>query len=315
MIPFHKPLKLSKWDKDTINSKINECLDSGILTKGEHTHHLEEAIKKIHNVDYVIATSSGTQALVNTVIASCELYMHHTNSICTPSFAWRSSQYACELSDKWIEYSDVDMLSWNMISPTTNIFAKSDNHKQLLMPLHTFGNVCEISQDYDCIYDGAHALGSKINDFGIATIMSLAPTKVITSGEGGLILTNSKELHDIARQNVNVNARLSEIHAILGIVYLKHLSKILKYKSKAFKYYKSHLTGTFQESEISTNHNTIGMLTELKMPYTIETKQYYKPLQKGLKNTDAIYNSIVCLPAYHNVPYKQVVADIQHFNE
>lgn len=315
MIPFHKPFNMPESDKKYMLSKIHECIDSGILTKGEHTVHLEEMIAKMHNVDYVIATSSGTQALINAVLADCVTNMRHTNTIYTPSFAWASSKHACELSDKWLEYTDIDADSWNMIPPDTNMFAKAQNRKQLLMPLHTFGNVCEISSNYDCIYDGAHALGSNIKDIGVATIISLAPTKVITSGEGGLILTNSYRLHDVARENVLINARLSEIHAIIGLAHLKFLSKILNYKRKVFKYYKSHLDGIFQESDVSTNYNTIGMLTELKMPYTIDTRKYYKPLQKGLKNTDEIFNSIVCLPAYHSVPYKQVVADIQHFNE
>jgi dTDP-4-amino-4,6-dideoxygalactose transaminase len=92
---------------------------------------------------------------------------------------------------------------------------------------------------------------------------------------------------------------------------------VLSWKKEVYNYYRKHLDGIFQKIAESSNHNTIGILTSLKIPEHIETRKYYQPIElnNDLPNTEAIYRSIVCLPSWYGVDYKQIVNDINEFNK
>lgn len=320
-IPFHRPLKLDDEEKSLIFNKIDDCLVSGQVTNNHNVRELENNIKEYYGVKHAIATSCATLGLQIALqaISKKEGYLpsFHVNSllltsykdVITPAFAWYSSGYAIASANFNPWYQDITLNTWNLDISTEY---ESD---QIILPVHTFGNVCEIKEAINIIYDGAHSLGSKIKDFGSATVLSLAPTKIITSIEGGIILTDDTEL---ATYIVNIRdkvSRMSEIHAIFGNTFLSHIDKVMKFKKTVYNYYQSHLKGQFQEVDQSTNYNTIGLLTDLKMPDTIETKKYYEPLMSGFKNTDEVYKRIICLPSYYDVDYKEVVRRILEVNK
>lgn len=306
-VPFHRPLKLSVEETELIKNKIDSCLDSGILTNNKNTRELEDRIKELHKTDYAIATSSGSQALVIALQSLIKTAKKISPCAYTQSFTWYSTPYAIHTCNKLPIYCDIDTDTWNM---------KQECDYKLAVPVHTFGNVSSIESDFK-IYDGAHCLGTKIEDIGDATVLSLAPTKLVTSIEGGIILTNDSKLAKYILELRDKVSRLSEIHAIFGNTYLNHIEEILNWKKEVYDYYRKHLDGIFQKTAESSNHNTIGMLTSLKIPDHIETRKYYEPIQlsKDLPNTEAIYKSIICLPSWYNCPYKQIVEDINEFNK
>ena len=108
-------------------------------------------------------------------------------------------------------------------------------------------------------------------------------------------------------------SRMSEFHAKIGLSYLKYLEFILAFKKKVFHYYKDNLEGKFQEIPHDSNYNTIGLLTDLKIPNDIEYRQYYKPLVP-MGNSDYVYDNIKCLPSWYGVDYKLVVDKINEYN-
>lgn len=308
-IPFHRPMKLSEDEMKGVINKIDDCLSSGQITNKENVRELEKTMADYYDVKYAIATSSASQALLITLQVMDKMYNISKFPIYTPAFAWYSTYYAIASMNLRCSYVDIDIETWTMADiPYYN----------LALPVHTFGNVCNIDSEY-LIYDGAHSLGSIIKDIGDATILSLAPTKIITSIEGGIVLT---EEQGIAEGIVSIRdkvSRMSEIHAIFGNVFLSHIDEVIKFKKKVFDYYSSNLKGQFQRTAKGTNHNTIGMLTDLKIPDCIEIKKYYEPLGEGIKgsliNTKKVYDRMVCLPSYFDCPYERVVELINDFNK
>ncbi len=307
-IPYHKPMELSRLDKEDITNKIKECLTTGQLTNGKHVQELERQVKEMYDAEFCIATSNCTMGLM-----LC--YQYFNNLTCgakihMPNFTWISPHLiAMESGFKQI-FHDIDPKTWLMKGESP--------HTELVSPCHTFGNIVECEEDYRVVYDGAHALGSKIKKIGDATVFSLAPTKMVTSCEGGLIITNQKYLADHVRFRRDKCARMSEIHAIIGLQTLKHLEDILEWKRKVYDYYKEHVLGIFQEIPIESNYNTIGFLNEnnLIIPEYIETKSYYEPVyQKDLfPNAWEVYKKIICLPSYYGVDYKEIVRSINEAN-
>ncbi len=304
-IPYHLPFPLSDSTINHIQYNIKNIIKSGQLTNGEYVKTLEERIKELYNVEYVIATSNCTMG----IFLSFQYEASPNETIHMPNFTW-ISPYLCIPNKK--SFYDIDKQTWLMTS------SEEYPHNQYVFPTHTFGNIIELKKDYHVIYDGAHALGSKIKKFGDATVLSLAPTKLVTSCEGGLVLTNQKYLADFVRFRRDKCARMSEIHALIGLKTLKYLDEVLKWKEIIYHYYKSHIPGIFQEIPIHSNYNTIGFLNihNLIIPEHIETKQYYKPVfdMELLPNAFEVYKNIVCLPSYYNCDKEKIVNDILEYN-
>ncbi|MCK5642391.1 MAG: DegT/DnrJ/EryC1/StrS family aminotransferase, partial [Gammaproteobacteria bacterium] len=185
--------------------------------------------------------------------------------------------------------------------------------------LNTFGNIGK-SVKSNAIYDSSHCLGANIEEIGLAHVLSLAPTKLVTSCEGGLILTNNKPLFDFAKEYRDKCSRMSEIHALIGLRTLEYINQVLEWKERVWHYYKSYIPGKFQEIPNNSNYNTIGFLNteELHIPKNIKYKQYYEPIwDNGVMektNTKKIYDQMVCLPSYHGCPYVRIVDDILEMN-
>ena len=306
-IPFHRPMQLPGDELEKVINKIDDCMTTGMISNKKNVRELEQTIADLYDVGHAIATSSASQGLLIALQALYRVHPVPVNSVITPAFAWYSSMYAIESAGKTCIFVDIDPDTWTM----------QHGKYRMAIPVHTFGNVCEIDSDYK-IYDGAHSLGSRIKDFGNATVLSMAPTKIVTSIEGGMILTDDFDLASRITAIRDKVSRMSEIHAIFGLAYMTHIDEVMKFKDKVFEYYSSHLKGTFQKTDRHSNHNTTGMLTDLKIPDCIETKKYYEPMgQSGiglLENTKRVYDRIVCLPSYFDCPYEQIVDIINNFN-
>jgi len=300
-IPYHRPYPLNHQDKSKIHARLNEVLFSGQLTNGRYVEKLEGKIKEMYDVKYVLATSSCTMGLM-----ICLEFIPKEYYIQVPRFNWWSDLYLLQFLKKEIYWNDIDKDSWLPI----------EAYGGYSLYLNTFGNIGESKRGEKAIYDSSHCLGVKLREIGLATVFSLAPTKLITSCEGGLIITNNEELYEFAKERRDRMSRMSEINAIIGLQTLEHLDEILKWKKTGYHYYNAHLEGDFQKIPLRSNYNTIAFLnTEgYVIPEHIETKQYYHPLADiGIQNNvDYVYENIIALPSGFGVDYEKIVEDIKN---
>jgi dTDP-4-amino-4,6-dideoxygalactose transaminase len=283
VIPYHRPYK--------IDVDFSDIFESGNYTNDVYCRELEKRIGNMYHCE-ALACSSGTQGL----LLAINNFMRLEKYITLPAFNWFSDKYVLELLNKEIIFQDIDRNTW--LGYSTHI------------GLHTFGSCDNSYRPF--IYDGTHALGTKLKDLGCATVISLAPTKMVTSAEGGLILTRypNEELTELRDKC----SRMSEFHAKIGLSYLPYLDTFKAFKKRIYEYYKSNLDGVFQEIPYDSNYNTIGMLSDLEIPKEIQWKQYYEPLKRGLPNTDYVYEKMKCLPSWYGVDYKKVVDIINEYN-
>lgn len=306
IIPYHKPFPLDEDRLNVLTKQIKEVLKSGQLTNGKYVKELEDKIKEMYGVEFCIATSNCTMG-----ITFCFQYLENSPylTIEMPNFTWISPYLMISHLQK--VFVDIDKETWLMKDLGRGL--------KLSFPTHTFGNIIEIENDNKILYDGAQALGSVIKKFGDATVLSLAPTKLVTSCEGGLVLTNQEYLAKFVRFRRDKCARMSEVHALIGLKTFEYLDIILNWKEKVYNYYKSYIPGQFQEIPIHSNYNTIGFLNteKLEIPEHIETKQYYEPVfdMELMPNAFEVYKQMVCLPSYYDCPYIQIVEDILEVNE
>jgi perosamine synthetase len=279
----------------------------------------EETSKKYFDREYGVALSNGSTALE---VALKLLNLKENDEVILPSFTIVSCLAAVIRTGATPVFCDVDKESWNMsLSDIKKV--KTKNTKAVIM-VHTYGltaNAVEISEfcnsnNIYLIEDAAEAHGQIIDEkkcgsFGDISVMSFYANKHITSGEGGMLLTNSKDYYEKAlsirnlgfnpderfkHENLYWNYRMSGIQASLGTSQFKNLNKTISQKIEQGRYYLellSELQNDIQlpllRNDVSINHfwvfgivlkqdNIRDSVTKKLIKSGIETRPFFWPL-------------------------------------
>lgn len=257
MIPLLKPTlpKLS-----SVQSKLRNIFKTGKLTNAKYVKEFEERCAEFLGVKNATAVSCGTSGLVLAI--KC---LGLKGEVILPSFTFTSSGHSLLWCGLIPVFADIDSETFN-IDPKS-IEEKITENTSAILATHVFGNPCDIDRiqaiaekhNLKVIYDSAQAFGSKYKDksvanFGDAVVFSLTPTKVLTTGEGGLIVVKDEKLADILKLGRNngdsfnrdeeflgITARMNEFSAILGTEELKILPDALKRRLAIVDLYKKEL--------------------------------------------------------------------------
>ncbi|MFH1849760.1 MAG: DegT/DnrJ/EryC1/StrS family aminotransferase [archaeon] len=237
MIPIAKPFLGVEEQRAVL-----DVLASGMLAQGPRVKEFEDKFAEYIGVRHAIATSNGTTALHTALLASG--IKPGDEVITTPFtfFATASSILHCGAKPKFVDIDESYNINPALISEA--ITAKT----MAIMPVHLYGNPCdmkaitEIADDHNiqiiedaCQAHGAEHNGKKVGSFGTGCF-SFYPTKNMTTGEGGIITTDSNEICRRARllrdhgseekyyhQVLGFNHRMTDIAAAIGIEQLKKL--------------------------------------------------------------------------------------------
>lgn len=259
-----------QWiDEDDIEAVI-EVLRSDYLTTGPTISIFEEKLKEITGAKYVIAISNGTAALHGACFAAG---IKEGDEVITTPMTFAATSNAVLYCGGRPVFADICSDTYN-INPE-DIKRKITKKTKAIIPVHYTGQPCDmdeimkIAEEYNLliIEDGAHALGAcykgrKIGSIGDITTFSFHPVKPITTGEGGAITTNNKELyeklllfrsHGITRDKdkllnedaswyyeqhfLGYNYRMTDIQAALGCSQLNKLDLFLQKRREYAKIY------------------------------------------------------------------------------
>ena len=260
-IPVNIP-KLSNQEK--IN--VKKCLTSGwISSEGEYVKKFEKDFSKYNNRIYGVAVSSGTGALE---IALKSLDLKRGDEIIIPTFSIISTALCViKLGLKPI-LVDSDLATWNMDSE--QVIKKISRNTKAIIITHIYGfpvdlqNVLRLAKkkNIKIIEDAAEMIGQtyfkkKCGSFGNISTFSFYANKHITTGEGGMILTNDKRLYEKCKSLRNLcfgkgnnrfnhddigwNYRMTNLQAAIGCGQLKNMSKIIRRKREIGRRYISIL--------------------------------------------------------------------------
>lgn len=311
-IPLARP---SLPDFNDIKPMLKDVLKSGMITEHKFVNLFEKKCAEFLKVKYALATSSGTSALI--LALKC---LELKGEIIIPSFTYTSDAHALLWCGLKPVFSDIDPETFTLDAETAE--KKISSKTAAIMPTHVFGNPCDISafenirrkKRLKVIYDAAHAFGStyrgkSMSAFGDITIYSLTPTKVLTTGEGGLITTNNKALaeklrlakfngdsFDRNKEFLGMTSRMSEFQAIIGLANLERLPADFKKRAVLVNYYKKKLSGikgiTFQkiDEKATSVYKDLTIVVEAKKSgfsrerlydefkkNNIQTKVYFYP--------------------------------------
>jgi len=246
--------------KEEIN-EIRKVLLSGWLTEGPKTREFEEEIKSYIGVKHAVATTSCTTALE---LALRTLGIGRGDEVIIPDFTHPASGNVVKLVGAKPVLVDVDLSSYN-IDPT-EIEKAVSNKTKCIMPVSWGGNPLDmdplielkekhglyIVEDAACSL-GAEYKGKKTGALADITCFSFHPRKAITTGEGGMAVTNNSEYaqkmqslkkfgmqiknNEITFIQLGTNYKLSDILSAVGVAQIRKLEAIIKKRIQLANHY------------------------------------------------------------------------------
>lgn len=201
-IPFHRP-SIGPAER----AAVIEVLESGWLTTGQRAVDFEEAVRTRVGAAHGVAVNSATAALHLILEA---LGIHDGDEVVVPTYTFASCGEVCRYLDARPRLADVDPVTFNVTAET--IEAQLRPETKAIMVVHFGGALADMepilqlarSRNLPVIEDAAHALpcsrgGRAAGSWGTAGALSFYATKTVTTGEGGMIVTDSAEIANRAR--------------------------------------------------------------------------------------------------------------------
>lgn len=317
-------------DVHQIQDDVEKILNSGMLTLGEYTKRFENEFSRLSHTEYAVAVSSGTSALE---IVLRSLKLKSTDEILVPTNTFSASAASVVMAGARPVLTDVNAES--LCIDVTNVQKNLTKRTKAVMVVHIGGLVCpdikaikQLCDDHHLflVEDAAHAQGSAAykqmaGSFGDAGCFSFYPTKVMTTGEGGVITTNRDDLakkalvlRDQGKENFNSNIivelgsnwRMNEISAAIGLAQLKRLPEFIKRRNEIARYYDQKLAKLRGIRSVKTPTNFLNnyykytALLSSKIPRDA-FKQ--KLREKGVRPSGEVY-----WPPLHMEPiYQQIL--------
>jgi len=238
-------------------TSVIKVLRSGLLVQGKHVSSLEHNIASFIGVNHAVAVSSGTAALHLSLLSlgigdGCEVII--------PS-------YVCTALLNAIKYVRATPVLVDIDSGTYNIKVESikraiNNRTRAIIVPHMFGLPADIdsivSLGIPVIEDCAQCVGAKLKgryagSFGLLSIFSFYATKMLGAGEGGMVLSNDRDLIETMRDlrdydeketyTVRYNYKLTDIQAALAESQLQKLPSFIEKRKEIARVYNDGLKG------------------------------------------------------------------------
>jgi len=266
-------------------SAVVEVLRSDYLTQGPAVPAFENAVASFSHVNYAVATNSATSSLH---IACLALGVGPGDRVWTSPITFVASANCALYCGAVIDFVDIDPRTYTMSAERLEEkLARAETQNTLpkvVIPVHLAGQSCDMERihalslryGFRIIEDASHAIGGYYKGEPIGnckysdiTVFSFHPVKIITTGEGGMALTNDAALsssmalfrsHGITRDPdlmthppdgawyyqqiaLGFNYRMTDIQAALGLSQLARLEEYVKKRVKLVEGYQQHLSG------------------------------------------------------------------------
>lgn len=250
-------------DRKAILKQIDGILESGQLTLGRYGKEFEQRFAEYVGTRYAVAVNSGTSAL-EIILRALDI---EGASVVVPTNTFVATPASVIHAGGKVIFADI---TDNLCLDPASVRSRINKDTKAVIIVHIGGlippqidEIEQICQEHGLllIEDAAHAQGStldgkKAGSFGIAAAFSFYPTKVITSGEGGMITTNDENIYNRAlvfrdqgkagflgniHTELGYNWRMSEVHAALGLSQFARLEEFIADRRKIASFYDTAL--------------------------------------------------------------------------
>lgn len=255
---------------------VEEALNSKWVTQGPKTAEFERLFASRHQLQHALATTSCTAALHLSTLA---LQLQPGDEVVVPAFTWVTSAHSAEYVGAKAVFADVDLATFNL-DPAA-LEAAITPRTRAIVVVHLFGKAAQMDEimaiarrhNLAVIEDAACAVGTAYKGRPVGAIgdlgcFSFHPRKVITTGEGGMVTTNRKDLADRVKclrnhgatgpafgadpskpytmstfDMLGFNLRMSDIQAAVGVAQMAKLDRLLAERRRLALRYSELLSG------------------------------------------------------------------------
>ena len=331
--------------------EVEKVLRSDFLTQGPVVPKFEQAVLKYCGARHAVAVNSATSALH---IACLALNLGPNDYLWTSPNTFVASANCGIYCGANIDFVDIDSKTFNMSveALSTKLIESEKKGKlpKIVIPVHFAGQpgdmekIYELSKQYGfrIIEDASHAIGASYNDIKIGsckfsdiTIFSFHPVKIITTGEGGMAVTNDENLanhmrrlstHGITKEKelmhprpnneiwnyqqieLGFNYRLTDIQAALGLSQLNRLDEYVKIRHKIAEFYNSELIDLdiqlpFQSPKSYSSYHLYPIRIKNNLKSKTQ-KQIYNALWENDIAANILYIPAHRQPYYENLGFK-----------
>lgn len=331
-IPHSRP-SVDEGDMDA----VRDVLASGQLAQGPQVHSFEEELGRFLSLPPGVATSSGTAAIHLALLA---LGVGSDDEVLLPSYVCSAPLHAIYHARAKPVLVDVDSVTGNI--DLSDIRKRLTPKSKAIIAVHLFGLPVAMDQirglGLPVIEDCAQALGAKLGDqkvgtFGEVAVCSFYATKLITTGEGGMLLSSDPALLAMARDlrdydkrdsfSVRFNYKMTDLQAALGRSQLEKLETFLGQRETLANIYSDSLTSLpcslpasvqgriYYRYVISVQQDVNGIVHELAQKGINTARPVYRPLHhylnlEGYPGTDEAWNSHLSLPIHPSLSPQDV---------
>ncbi len=347
------------WWKPSISIKnfenIKDIAKRGWPNQGKYSNSLENKIKKLLRVKHCITCTSGTSAIYLAIKA---LKLKKNSEILLPNISYAAAGNAIISSGHKVKLVDVEK---NLpVINLEDLKKKISSRTKAIIVVHISGrsnnfneifNLCK-KKGIRIIEDAAEALFSKLNKKYLGTIgdigcYSLSPNKIITSGQGGLIVTNNRRYFNyISRfkdqgRNINTtggsdthyhlgfNFKYTDLQAILTLSQIKEIGQRNKKLVENYKLYKKFLINNKKffilpfeikkgnvplwiDCYCENRNKLIDFLGKFKIPvrkfwYPLNSQKEFKENNNKAPNSASLGKKLIWLPSGFNLKKKEIL--------
>lgn len=341
-----KPIPYGRQDisEDDVLA-VQEVLNSDWVTQGPAIEKFEKAVADYCGAKYAVAVTSATAALH---IGCLALDLDIRDVLWTTPNTFVASANCGRYCGAKVDFVDIDPLTYNMsvkaLEEKLEIAKRNGELPTVLIPVHFSGQSCEMERiaelskiyGFMIIEDASHALGGRYKDTRVGsceysdlTVFSFHPVKIITTGEGGMILTNRRELYerlvrlrshgitrdyDFMQENsdgpwhyqqieLGYNYRMTDIQAALGVSQMLRLDKFVDRRNMLADRYNNALRDLplhlpWQRPEVYSAYHLY--VIQLKLDELVKSR---KEVFDDLRSAEIIVN-VHYIPV-HTQPYYQ----------
>jgi len=332
---------------------LNEVISKNFVNEGDFNSLFENKISKILKTKYVCTTTSGTSALF---LALKAINIKHNDEVLIPNCTFIATANAVRLAGAKCVFIDIDPKSLNL-NPEL-IEQKITKKTKAIIPVHISGRACDLVAikkiankfKLKIIEDAAEAFNSNFNDKKLGTIgdigcFSLSPNKIITTGQGGFLTTNSLKLYTKIKQLKDqgrfkrgsggkdlhkfegFNFKFNDIQASIGLGQLNYINSRTDHQKRMYNIYYDKLSKLnfisfykfntdmgelplWIDVKLENINKFIKYLEIFKIPYRkfwlpITTQKEYFEKEMYPNAFDTSKNSL-WLPSSFNLTFKQI---------
>jgi perosamine synthetase len=246
--------------------KVVEVLCSGALVQGEYVRQFEEDLQSYLDVKYAVVVSSGTAALHLSLLA---LGIKSGDEVIVPGYTFPATANVVELVGATPIFVDINLTDYCI--DVSQVEQAITGKTKAIMPVHEFGQAAQMDEilrlakkhNLSIVEDAACALGAKYKDRFVGSLgdcgcFSFHPRKMVTTGEGGVVVTNNTETFtkiqalrnhgiDLSRQKFDIvypgyNYRMTEFQAVCGLDQLSQHESGIEKRLKQVDFYDQRLS-------------------------------------------------------------------------